>query len=58
VFLLCGKGLTTYEIVLLRQGDSDRNQENRFTGWTDVGRTEKGFAKPLAARVRIVKCGM
>jgi 2,3-bisphosphoglycerate-dependent phosphoglycerate mutase len=29
-------------IVLLRHGESTWNQENRFTGWTDVGLTEKG----------------
>ena len=29
-------------IVLLRHGESEWNKENRFTGWTDVGLTEKG----------------
>ena len=29
-----------YKIVLLRHGESTWNQENRFTGWTDVGLTE------------------
>ena len=29
-------------LVLLRHGESVWNQENRFTGWTDVDLTEKG----------------
>src|SRR5204862_6816192 len=37
------------KIVLLRHGESIWNQENRFTGWTDVGLTEKGFAEAKAA---------
>ena len=31
-----------YTLVLLRHGESQWNLENRFTGWTDVGLTEKG----------------
>jgi len=38
-----------YTIVLLRHGESVWNQENRFTGWTDVGLTEKGLAEAVAA---------
>lgn len=37
------------KIVLLRHGESTWNQENRFTGWTDVGLTEKGLAEATAA---------
>ncbi len=40
---------TMYKIVLLRHGESVWNQENRFTGWTDVGLTEKGLAEAKAA---------
>ena len=29
-------------MVLLRHGESDWNRENRFTGWTDVGLSDKG----------------
>jgi 2,3-bisphosphoglycerate-dependent phosphoglycerate mutase len=36
-------------IVLLRHGESTWNQENRFTGWTDVGLNEKGLAEARAA---------
>jgi 2,3-bisphosphoglycerate-dependent phosphoglycerate mutase len=31
-----------YRLVLLRHGESIWNQENRFTGWTDVDLTDKG----------------
>ena len=37
------------KIVLLRHGESTWNKENRFTGWTDVGLTEKGLAEAVAA---------
>jgi 2,3-bisphosphoglycerate-dependent phosphoglycerate mutase len=32
----------TYTLVLLRHGESEWNQANLFTGWVDVGLTEKG----------------
>jgi 2,3-bisphosphoglycerate-dependent phosphoglycerate mutase len=38
-----------HKIVLLRHGESTWNQENRFTGWTDVGLTEKGLTEAAAA---------
>ena len=31
-----------HRVVLLRHGESDWNQENRFTGWTDVDLSDKG----------------
>lgn len=37
------------KIVLLRHGESIWNKENRFTGWTDVGLTEKGTKEAKAA---------
>jgi len=36
-------------LVLLRHGESTWNQENRFTGWTDVGLTDKGRAEAREA---------
>ncbi len=36
-------------IVLLRHGESQWNLENRFTGWTDVGLTDKGRAEAREA---------
>ena len=37
------------KIVLLRHGESIWNQENRFSGWADVGLTEKGMAEARSA---------
>jgi 2,3-bisphosphoglycerate-dependent phosphoglycerate mutase len=31
------------KLVLLRQGENTWNKENRCTGWTDVGLSEKGI---------------
>jgi bisphosphoglycerate-dependent phosphoglycerate mutase len=39
----------TYTPVLLRHSESAWNQENRFTGWSGVGPTEKGLAAARAA---------
>src|SRR3954468_18511548 len=38
-----------HKIVLFRHGESTWNQENRFTGWTDVDLTEKGRAEARRA---------
>lgn len=38
-----------YKIVLIRHGESTWNQENRFTGWTDVDLSSKGLQEALAA---------
>ncbi|MGB4548081.1 MAG: 2,3-diphosphoglycerate-dependent phosphoglycerate mutase [Syntrophales bacterium] len=36
-------------IVLIRHGESTWNRENRFTGWTDVGLSEKGIGEAVQA---------
>jgi len=36
-------------VVLLRHGVSAWNEENRFTGWTDVGLSERGVAEAREA---------
>ncbi len=36
-------------LVLLRHGESIWNRENRFTGWTDVGLTDKGVQEGIDA---------
>jgi len=36
-------------LVLLRHGESTWNKENRFTGWTDVGLSEKGILEATEA---------
>jgi 2,3-bisphosphoglycerate-dependent phosphoglycerate mutase len=42
------------KLVLLRHGESIWNQENRFTGWTDVGLSERGIEEAVEAS-RILK---
>ena len=45
-----------YKVVLLRHGESTWNQENRFTGWTDVDLSERGRAEAAEAG-RLLKEG-
>ena len=40
-----------HKVVLLRHGESTWNQENRFTGWTDVDLSERGLAEAKAAGI-------
>ena len=35
-------GAATYELVLLRHGESEWNAKNPFTGWVDVDLNDKG----------------
>uniref|UniRef100_A0A831UBN6 2,3-bisphosphoglycerate-dependent phosphoglycerate mutase n=1 Tax=Geobacter metallireducens TaxID=28232 RepID=A0A831UBN6_GEOME len=37
------------KLVLLRHGESVWNRENRFTGWTDVGLSERGVEEAIRA---------
>jgi 2,3-bisphosphoglycerate-dependent phosphoglycerate mutase len=46
-----------YKIVLLRHGESTWNQENRFTGWTDVDLTDKGRAEAAQAGITLKNQG-
>src|SRR6266478_5757953 len=41
--------MAMHKLVLLRRGESIWNLENRFSGWTDVGLTEKGMAEARSA---------
>ena len=45
------------KVVLLRHGESTWNRENRFTGWADVGLTEKGLQEAKTAGEMLVKEG-
>jgi 2,3-bisphosphoglycerate-dependent phosphoglycerate mutase len=45
------------KLVLLRHGESTWNKENRFTGWTDVGLTEKGEEEAVEAGRLLAKEG-
>jgi len=38
-----------YTLVLVRHGESIWNKENKFTGWTDVGLSEKGIQEAQEA---------
>lgn len=45
------------KLVLLRHGESQWNQENRFTGWTDVDLTERGRHEAYTAGRRLRDAG-
>jgi 2,3-bisphosphoglycerate-dependent phosphoglycerate mutase len=45
------------KIVLLRHGESTWNKENRFTGWVDVGLSEKGMQEASEAGRTLEKEG-
>lgn len=46
-----------YKLVLVRHGQSVWNQENRFTGWTDVDLTERGMNEAREAGKRLKEEG-
>ncbi len=48
---------TVYKIVFLRHGESTWNQENRFTGWTDVDLSEQGVREAKRAGEVLAKEG-
>jgi 2,3-bisphosphoglycerate-dependent phosphoglycerate mutase len=45
------------KVVLIRHGESTWNQENRFTGWVDVGLTDRGTQEALAAGRALIQDG-
>lgn len=51
-------GSVSHTLILLRHGESTWNLENRFTGWTDVGLTERGSAEAAAAGRLIAEAGL
>jgi len=48
----------TYQLLLLRHGQSQWNLENLFTGWTDVDLTGQGRQEATAAGITIVEAGL
>ena len=46
-----------YKLVLVRHGESTWNKENRFTGWVDVGLSEKGLQEAKQAAQTLKKAG-
>ena len=49
--------MTTKKLVLIRHGESIWNQENRFTGWTDVELSPKGIEEAHLAGKLLLKEG-
>lgn len=47
-----------YKIVLLRHGESDWNQKNLYTGWTDVDLSEKGVEEAKAGAKSLIEAGL
>ncbi len=45
------------KLVMVRHGQSTWNQENRFTGWTDVDLTERGIAEAHEAATALMESG-
>lgn len=41
--------MSAYRLVVVRHGESQWNNENRFTGWVDVDLSEKGLAEAKEA---------
>ena len=48
----------THTLVLLRHGESEWNAKNLFTGWVDVGLTEKGAAEAVRGGELLVEAGV
>ncbi|GJQ73282.1 hypothetical protein Trydic_g13654 [Trypoxylus dichotomus] len=53
----CCKGPCNHEIVLVRHGESEWNQQNLFCGWVDVGLSDKGKEEAEQAANAIKKAG-
>jgi 2,3-bisphosphoglycerate-dependent phosphoglycerate mutase len=47
----------TFKLVLIRHGESIWNLENRFTGWTDVGLTQRGETEALTGAKALKQAG-
>lgn len=50
--------LMTYNLILLRHGNSEWNQKNLFTGWVDVDLTEQGIKEAKRAGDLLTKSGL
>ncbi|OFL68767.1 MULTISPECIES: phosphoglyceromutase [unclassified Brevibacterium] len=48
----------TYNLVLLRHGESEWNKKNLFTGWVDVPLTDKGRAEAARAGELLTEAGL
>jgi 2,3-bisphosphoglycerate-dependent phosphoglycerate mutase len=52
-----GEILKMNTLALLRHGQSLWNEENRFTGWTDVGLTDNGVREGIRAAHSMLRKG-
>lgn len=50
--------LSPGKLVLVRHGQSDWNQKNLFTGWTDVDLTEQGVLEATSAGRTLAEAGI
>ncbi|WP_349829569.1 phosphoglyceromutase [Brevibacterium litoralis] len=48
----------TYNLILLRHGESEWNQKNLFTGWVDVPLTDKGRSEAARAGELLTEAGL
>ena len=48
----------THTLILLRHGESDWNAKNLFTGWVDVGLTEKGREEAVRGCEQLREAGL
>ncbi|MDR0366736.1 MAG: phosphoglyceromutase [Bifidobacteriaceae bacterium] len=48
----------TYQLILLRHGESEWNAKNLFTGWVDVPLSEKGRAEAIRAGELLTAAGV
>ena len=51
-------GTMTYNLILLRHGNSDWNQKNLFTGWVDVDLSDQGRAEAAKAGKLLEQAGL
>lgn len=49
--------MTTYKIVMIRHGESEWNQANKFCGWFDAGLSPKGVEEATAGGAALAEAG-
>ena len=49
--------MTTYKIVMIRHGESEWNQANKFCGWYDAGLSAKGVEEATAGGKALAEAG-
>ena len=49
--------MSTYKIVMIRHGESEWNQENKFCGWFDANLSAKGVEEATAGGKALADAG-